>query len=55
MKRHVETVHERQKHFQCEFCRRNFSTPGNLKRHIMTLHKENKAENAIQPQDDEKD
>ena len=38
LRRHIRTVHEKQKDFICYVCNRQFSQLGNLKIHISTVH-----------------
>ena len=36
LNRHLETVHEKQKNYKCEFCDKSFGRKENLNRHIET-------------------
>ena len=42
MKKHFQLVHEKQKSFKCEICDLVFKHEGNLKRHTVSGHDENK-------------
>ncbi|CAB4053913.1 unnamed protein product [Lepeophtheirus salmonis] len=36
--KHVKTVHERRKAFQCVICEKTFGEKGNLQRHVKAVH-----------------
>ena len=65
LKKHILLVHERKKvfKFQCHVCDGNFNTKQSLNRHMNMQHRSikerkmwnNKAENTVQPEDDEED
>ena len=38
LKRHINTVHEKIKQFQCELCPKKFSQSIDLKRHVAAIH-----------------
>ena len=38
LKRHIEDVHEGQKKFECEHCKKTFSQKCNLKTHVLKMH-----------------
>ena len=37
-KKHIRTIHEDHKDYECESCAKSFSQAGNLKKHIHGLH-----------------
>ena len=37
-KRHIESIHEEMKPFQCDICYKNFSVKRDLKTHIESVH-----------------
>ena len=43
LKKHVASVHEKNKQFKCEICEKPFYQKGLLKRHISTVHEERRA------------
>ena len=42
MKKHIHTVHEGHKDYECESCDKSFSDAQNLKKHTHTVHKGHK-------------
>ena len=36
--RHIATVHQGERNFQCHLCGYNFTDKGNMKKHILTVH-----------------
>jgi uncharacterized C2H2 Zn-finger protein len=38
LKRHINTVHLKQKNYKCDHCNESFGKKSNLKRHINTIH-----------------
>jgi len=42
LKKHIQTVHEGHRDYECDSCGKSFSESGNLKRHIHTVHEGHK-------------
>ena len=40
---HFASIHEREKHFECDMCQSKFKQRGSLKAHITSVHEGNKS------------
>jgi len=52
LKRHIKTIHEKEKAYSCEVCNKSFSQHGNMKRH-MKVHRDSMSDSSVLGMDNE--